>query len=172
MKLPIGLLTILIVLVAMAASPTTADQKSTMQPAAWKVKTMVEAAHAYVRVHSDDMATVQHALQTNPEFIHPDKNLYVFIHCYNFEKREAICCGHGIRSELLGKNMWHLRTPNGRLLFHEIAHMIERDGDGWIEYDWLNPYTNSLQTKVSYVKGILLKDGQKAWVGCGFWKEN
>ena len=171
MKLSIGFPAVLIVLVTVAAPLTTAGEKETLETVASKTRTIVEAAHAYVLAHSADMAAVQHALQTNPDFIDPDEKLYVFIHCYNIEKREAVCCGHGIRSELLGKNMWHLRTPNGRLLFHEIAQMIERDREGWIEYDWLNPFVNRLQTKRSYVKKIILKDGRKAWVGCGFWKE-
>jgi signal transduction histidine kinase len=66
--------------------------------------------------------------------------------------------------------MWHLRTPNGRLLFHEIARMVEKNGGGWIEYDWLNPFSNRLQTKISYVKGVVIDDGRKAWIGCGLWK--
>lgn len=86
-------------------------------------------------------------------------------------RKKAVCCGQGSRPELVGKNMWHLRTPTGRLVFHEIARMIEKDGKGWIEYDWLNPYTKTIQTKISYVKGISLGDRGKAWVGCGFWKK-
>ncbi len=136
-----------------------------------KTREIVEAAHAFVDGHSDDMAAVQFALQTHPEFFDRDEKLYVFMHCYNIEKKEAICCGQAVRPKLVGKNMWHLRTPAGRLLFHEMAQVIEREGQGWIEYDWLNPYTNTLQTKCSYIKGITLKDGRKAWVGCGFWKK-
>ena len=153
--------------VSMAAAP---DNGST-QEAALKAKSIVEAAHAYVRKHSGDMAAVQHALRTNPDFFDHDHNLYVFIHCYNIKKKEAICCGQGIRPELIGKNMWHLRTPNGRLLFHECAQIIEKEGEGWIEYEWLNPFTGGLQTKRSYLKGIVLQDGRKAWIGCGFWEE-
>jgi signal transduction histidine kinase len=67
--------------------------------------------------------------------------------------------------------MWNLRTPNGRLLFHEIARLVEKDGEGWIEYDWLNPFTNRLQPKLSYIKSVLLGGGRKVWVGCGLWKE-
>jgi signal transduction histidine kinase len=149
-----------------------AQQQGTPLPAvAEKTKAIVEAVHAFVNVHSNDMSTVQHALQTHPDFFDRDKNLYVFMHCYNIEKKEAICCAQAIRPELIGKNMWHLRTPNGRLLFYEIARMIEKEGQGWIQYDWLNPYTNTLQTKCSYLKGIVLKDGRKAWVGCGFWQK-
>ena len=148
-----------------------AQQEAKPLPAvAAKTKAIVEAAHTFVSAHSNDMSTVQHTFQTHPGFSNRNENLYAYMHCYNIERKEAICCAHAIRPELVGKNMWHLRTPNGRLLFHELARMIEKDNQGWIEYDWLNPYTNTLQTKCSYLKGIVLKDGRKAWIGCGFWK--
>lgn len=170
MKLAVFFLTILVAMHPFSLSPAMAGEKMVDQADAMQAKTIVDAAYGYVRDHSEDMSAVQHALQTDPTFIDSAKHLYVFIHCYNIAKSEAICCGHGMRPELIGKNMWSLRTPNGRLLFHEIAQMIEKEGEGWIEYDWLNPYTHRLQTKYSYVKGIILKDGRKAWVGCGVWK--
>ena len=142
-----------------------------LSPVSLKAKQIVEAAHAYILVHSDDMAAVQRALENDPRFFDHDQELYVFVHCYNIEKKEAICCGQGIRPELVGKNMWFLRTPNGRLLFNEMAQIVEKDGEGWIEYEWLNPYKKKIQTKRSYFKGIVLKDGRKCWVGCGFWKK-
>lgn len=147
------------------------QERERLSPVAIKVKAIVEAANSFICAHSDDMSAVQKALKNDPRFFDHDKELYVFVHCYNAAKEEAICCGQGIRPELVGKNMWNLRTPNGRLLFHEIIQMIEANGKGWIEYEWLNPYTKTIQTKRSYMKGLVLKDGRKAWVGCGFWKE-
>ncbi len=171
MKFPSYFVLAVIFLSIIASTQPNAGESERLQPVALKTKEIVEAAHDYILKHSGDMASVQHALQTNSAFLDHERKLYIFIHCYDIERQEAICCGHGIRPELLGKNMWNLRTPNGRLLFHEIAQMIEENGEGWIEYDWLNPFTKSLQTKISYVKGIVLEDGRKAWVGCGFWKE-
>lgn len=161
----------LLVIYAVTVPLPWAQENEALSSAALKAKAIVEDAHAYIQAHSDNMPAVQQALENDPRFIDHDNGLYIFMHCYDPAKKEAICCGQGIRPELVGKNMWHLRTPNGRLLFHEIAQMIERDGEGWIEYDWLNPYTKKLQTKLSYLKGIVLKDGRKAWVGCGIWKE-
>jgi signal transduction histidine kinase len=171
MKYITAYISALFVFCLISAPFVSAQEREELSPVAMKVKAIVDAAYSFVRAHSDDMSAVQKALQKDPRFIDHDKKLYVFIHCYNAAKEEAICCGQGIRPELVGKNMWHLRTPNGRLLFHEIMQMIEADGKGWIEYEWLNPYTKKIQTKRSYVRGIVLKDGRKAWIGCGFWKE-
>ena len=142
-----------------------------LSPIELKTIAIVDAAYEFVVEHSDDMDYVQHELESNPDFKDPDNDLYIFMHCYEVGKMEAVCCGQGARPELVGKNMWHLRTPNGRLLFHEIREIIEKDGKGWIEYDWLNPFTKTIQTKCSYARSIHLKDGREAWIGSGYWKE-
>ena len=154
---------------ALFVSPASADEEE-LSPIAQKAKALVEAAHAYINEHSSDMEAVQKALQEDPRFRDDDNELYVYIYAYNFGKEEAICRGHGMKPELLGKNLWKLRTPNGRLLFQESAKMMEKNDNGWIEYDWLNPFKKKIQTKTSYIMKIVLEDGQKAWVGCGFWK--
>ena len=136
-----------------------------------RVKNIVLAAYDYISLHSNDMTLVQNVLQYDPRFIDPENQLYIFMHSYNVSRREAVCRAHGIRTELIGKNMWSLRTPTGRLLFHEIVEIVENKGEGWIEYDWLNPFSDSLETKRSFVKGIVLYDGSTAWIGCGYWKK-
>jgi len=164
----------LLAILVVSAGPfsvSTAQGNETLSPMAQKAKAIVKSACDYVRTHSNDMSAVQDALRSDPRFSDPENGLYVFVHCYDVARKKAIVCAHGIRPELIGKNMWHLRTPNGRLLFHEIARMVEEIGEGWIEYDWLNPFTDRLQTKLSYVKAVVLDDGRKAWVGCGLWEE-
>ena len=173
MKHPEAPFLVLIVFCCMFISSAWAgDTTLAFSSVAQKAKAIVEAAHVFVLEHSDDMAAFQKALQNDPAFSDHEKKLYIFMHCYNKEQQEAVCCGQGIRPELVGKNMWFLRTPNGRLIFHEFANMIEKNGEGWIEYDWLNPYRLKIQTKMSFLKGITLRNGQKAWVGCGFWKSD
>lgn len=153
-------------------STSMAQESEILSPVAQKARAIVEAACDYIGAHSNDMPAVQHVLRNDPRFLDRKNALYVFVHRYDAARKEAIVCAHGIRPELIGKNMWNLRTPNGRLLFHEIARLVEKDGEGWIEYDWLNPFADRLQTKLSYVKRVLLGDGRKIWVGCGLWKEN
>ena len=159
-----------IISIMIFVTTSAAEEEQHLSAIALKTKMIVEATYKYTEEHSENMDTVQYAIQHDPRFLDIDNELYIFIHCYDVQKREAVCCGQAVRPELIGKNMWSLRTPNGRLLFYEIAQMIERDGEGWIEYDWLNPYSNRIQTKRSYVKGIILKDGRKAWIGSGYWK--
>ena len=138
---------------------------------AQKAQRIVEAAHAFVREHCNNMDAVQKALADPDGGFRDDENgLYIFMHAYNAGKKEAVCIGQGIRPELVGKNMWYLRTPTGRHLFTEFIRLIETNAQGWIEYDWLNPYSNKIGTKVSFIKGVDLGNGRKGWIGCGYWK--
>lgn len=151
------------------AAGAAADEN--MSPIAVKTKKIVDTAYDFILKHSDDMEAVQRALRKDSRLYDHKMGLYVFIHCYDKAKKEAIVRGQGIRPELLGKNLWDLRTPSGRLLFQELVEQIEKKKSLWLEYEWLNPYTKSIQTKRSLFRGVVLKDGSKCWVGSGYWKK-
>ena len=152
------------------AAPFASQKEPSLTPIERKVMAIVERTKKFITTHSGDMKDIQQALMNDPKFSDRENGLYIFMHYYDKEKGEAICCGQGVRPDLIGKNMWNLRTPNGRLLFQEFAKMIEKEGKGWIEYEWLNPFLKKIQTKKSFAMGITLKNGRKAWVGCGYWK--
>jgi signal transduction histidine kinase len=162
---------VVLLLCGLCMVPLAVAAEEELSPIAQKAKAIVEAAHEYVSEHSDDMEAVQKALEEDPRFRDDENELYIFMHAYNAARKEAICIGQGIRPELVGKNMWSLRTPNGRLLFQEEVELIEKQDEFWLEYEWLNPFTEKIETKQSFFKKIVLKDGRNAWVGCGFWKE-
>ncbi len=134
------------------------------------VRRMVYQAYTYVLENGRDMGKVQHAFEHEPRFRDDNRNLYIFMHAYNAEKKEAICVAQGIRPELVGKNMWNLRTPSGRLTFQEQTKIFETTDEFWLEYEWLNPYTQTIEIKRSFFKKIVLHDGRNAWIGCGYWK--
>lgn len=143
-----------------------------LSPMEQKVKTIVIKAHQFVSDHSNDLELVQKAFENDPRFRDDENDLYIFMHAYNTEKKEAVCIVQGARPALIGKNMWALRTPNGRLLFQEEIELIQKHDEYWLTYEWLNPYTSTIQIKTSFFKRIVLKDGRNAWIGCGFWQQD
>jgi signal transduction histidine kinase len=136
-----------------------------------KAKSLVMLAHEFVKKNSGNMELIQETIENDPRFKNEEHRLYIFMHAYSQEKRKAVCVAHGIRPELIGKNMWGLRTPNGRLLFQEEIKLINKQDEVWLEYDWLNPYTQKIGRKRSFFKKVNLDDGRTAWIGCGFWKK-
>ena len=171
MKTICGLICVVLFLLAPFAVAIKAAEEFELPPIAQKAKTLVYLAYDYVREQSGDMAAVQKAFEKDAQFRDDENQLYLFMHAYNAEAKEAVCIAQGIRPELVGKNMWGLRTPNGRLLFQEEIQLIEENDEFWLQYEWLNPYTNTINTKQSFFKKIVLKDQRTAWIGCGFWKE-
>jgi signal transduction histidine kinase len=54
---------------------------------------------------------------------------------------------------MIGKVSADIKTPDGRAVGKEIAAAGEKGG-GTVEYQWPNPVTNKVETKVSYIKKV------------------
>ncbi|MBN1760509.1 MAG: cache domain-containing protein [Chitinispirillaceae bacterium] len=159
--------------IALAGGLQVASSRDSMTIARFEKKTraMVNRAYAVVVEKSHDMNTVQRLFEKDPQLFDEKNKMYIFMHAYNAEKKEAICVAQGKRPALIGKNMWGLRTPTGRLIFQEQIELIAEKDEFWLEYDWLNPFTNQICIKQSFFKKVVLADGRNAWVGCGYWKD-
>lgn len=54
----------------------------------------------------------------------------------------------------VGVNVSGVSDPDGRLLVQDILALARIQGEGWVEYRWLNPATNRIEPKVTYVKRV------------------
>lgn len=57
-----------------------------------------------------------------------------------------------------GKSVLNVRDADGRLLVQDIVAVARGKGEGWVEYRWLNPVSNRIELKMSYVKAVPGKD--------------
>jgi signal transduction histidine kinase len=53
-----------------------------------------------------------------------------------------------------GKSVLNARDAGGKLLVREIIRVAGEAGEGWVEYQWLNPASNRIEPKMSYVKNV------------------
>lgn len=53
-----------------------------------------------------------------------------------------------------GKSVLNARDADGKLLVQEIIRVAREKGEGWVEYQWLNPASNRIEPKMSFVKNI------------------
>jgi signal transduction histidine kinase len=53
-----------------------------------------------------------------------------------------------------GKSVLNVKDAAGKLLVQEIIRTAREQGDGWVEYHWLNPATNAIQPKTTFVKDV------------------
>jgi cytochrome c len=62
------------------------------------------------------------------------------------------------RPASVGQNVINLRDADGRSLIQDIVRVARESGEGWTEYRWINPVSNKVELKLTYVKRIADKD--------------
>ncbi len=54
----------------------------------------------------------------------------------------------------VGQSVLNVKDPDGKFLVQEMIKVAKDTGEGWVEYRWLNPATNKIEPKDTYVKRI------------------
>jgi signal transduction histidine kinase len=119
------------------ALPALAGDRGTPQEAQALLDKAVKA------VQADEAKAL--AAFNDPKGGYQDRDLYVF------------CSGPDGRTTahrdpaMIGKVSADIKAPDGRAVGQEIAELGKKGG-GTIEYQWPNPITKNVETKVSYIK--------------------
>ena len=61
---------------------------------------------------------------------------------------------HPIKPELLGQDVKEIKDPTGKPVFYDAATLVQRDGSGFIDYQWPKPGKDAPQPKLSFVTGF------------------
>lgn len=88
------------------------------------------------------------------------RDLYIVVLDLN-----GVVKAHGTKPELIGKNNMKAQDAKGRFFTREAIDLCKEKGAGWIEYQFENPATHKVETKVAYFE--LVGD---VVVGCGAFK--
>lgn len=62
------------------------------------------------------------------------------------------------RPASVGLNVINLKDADGKSLIQDIIRTARDSGEGWVEYRWINPVTNRVEPKLTYVKRVAGKD--------------
>ncbi len=54
----------------------------------------------------------------------------------------------------VGQTVINVKDPDGRFIVQDVLAVAKDKGEGWVEYRWLNPATNKIEPKVTYVKRV------------------
>jgi len=65
---------------------------------------------------------------------------------------DGIMVHHPIKPSLNGKYLLEIKDPDGKLLFQEMADIVEQKGAGFVDYKWPKPGFEEPVDKISYVK--------------------
>ncbi len=90
--------------------------------------------------------------------------------CIFVSDRKGVERANAASPELVGKNLWNHKDPDGRLVVQEQWKLVDTKGRGWIESKWAKPGTDKPLRCRSYVQGVKVK-GQRYMVGAAYWLE-
>jgi cytochrome c len=122
-------------LVAVMALPAAARSPEEAQA-------LVERAADYVRQHGRAQALIDFS---RPDGGFVDGELYIF--CLD---AGGIQVANGGNPKVVGKNLFGVRSADGKLPSLEMYRAGQANGHGWFDYLWPNPRAQSIQRKVSY----------------------
>lgn len=118
---------------ALAANAATPEQ----------AKAFSEKAAAYIKQVGEEAAFAEFT-RRDGSFV--DGELYVF--CYD---RDGNNMAHGGNPAFVGKNLLHIKDPDGREPNFLIVRKGFDEGEGWVDFKWPNPVTKRIQDKSAYV---------------------
>jgi signal transduction histidine kinase len=62
------------------------------------------------------------------------------------------------RPASVGYKVVNLKDPDGKSLVRDILKVAQDSGQGWVSYRWLNPVSNRIEPKSSFVKRVAGKE--------------
>ena len=78
-----------------------------------------------------------------------DRDLYVFVIDLN-----GIVWANGAFPWTVGTTAHQARDTTGRYFVREMIRLANERGEGWVEYDLINPCTGKLTPKTSFIKRV------------------
>jgi signal transduction histidine kinase len=126
--------------VALAASALSLDARAATPEEA---KAFSERASAYIKEVGEKKAFAEFS-RRDGRFV--DGELYVF--CYD---RDGNNKAHGGNPSFVGRNLLHIKDPDGREPNNLIVRKGFDEGEGWVDFKWPNPATKRIQDKSAWV---------------------
>ena len=108
-----------------------------------QAKAFSERASAYIKAVGETKAFADF---TRPDGGFVDGELYVF--CYD---RKGINMAHGGNKSFVGRNLLHIKDPDGAEPNLLIVKMGFEHGRGWVNFKWPNPLTKTIENKSAYI---------------------
>ena len=88
------------------------------------------------------------------------KGLYIFVY-----DEKGVVLAHGDRLDIIGRNRWNDKDPDGKYWVREWTDLVQKKGSGWVTYKQYNPADKrNLMDKSSYVERF-----EGMVIGCGIY---
>lgn len=107
-----------------------------------EAKQLTESAVTFFKANGKEKSF---AAFNDPKGPFMKKDLYIFViddNGYTFTHKNP---------NLVGKTMLHLKDADGKLMIKSIIEASKSKSGSWVEYKWMNPVTQKVADKTSYV---------------------
>src|SRR5574343_1109732 len=155
-KLTAMTLATIVALVALLAVLLINGRNLMMEDRQDKVRNLVEGAHStigdYEQLAKNGSLSIEDSKKAAKEALRPlryDKSEYFWINDLT-----DLMVMHPIKPELDGKKLDQLKDKNGKFLFAEFNKVVKAQGEGFVDYVWPKPGSDTPVAKISYVKGF------------------
>ncbi|WP_317203877.1 cache domain-containing protein [Janthinobacterium sp.] len=88
-------------------------------------------------------------------------DLYVFVQ----DMHSTMVC-HAANKRINGKDLSALKDADGKLFSAAMTELAKTKGAGWVDYRWVNPSTQVIEPKTSYVEKV----NDTLWLGVGIYR--
>lgn len=134
------------VLFVTAAGTTPVAAEEAQRGTKEEAKALVEKAVAFYEANGKEktIATVQDA---NGPFI--DRDLYVYA-----VSLDGMRLANPKQPKLVGISMVGFKDGNGKAYGDEIIALAKDKGDGWVDYNFIDPVTKKIMPKAAYIKKV------------------
>jgi len=139
--------------VALLALSARGEDRATTKDA----EMLVHKAVAFLKKEGKDKAFPVFSDPSGPSTY---RDLYIFVIDF-----KGVVRAHGTKRELIGKNDFNRKDPTGKFFTQEMIKIAQEKGSGWEEYQFENPVSGKLETKVAYVERL-----DDFFLGCGAFK--
>src|SRR5689334_15427272 len=119
--------------ICFAASKITPDEAKALT---------IEAAE---QVGDKGVDTARKTFYENGKFKHDD----IYVSVIDFKGTWII---YPPKPALEGQSSTNIKDADGKLIGQELVKVATGQGEGWVEYRWMNPESNKIEPKLAFVK--------------------
>ncbi|BBB62919.1 hypothetical protein UNDKW_4646 [Undibacterium sp. KW1] len=78
-----------------------------------------------------------------------DRDLYIGALDFN-----GVMLANGANTKLVGKPLIDIKDTNGKFFVREEIDVAKNKGSGWVEFQWINPLSKSLERRSVYLERV------------------
>lgn len=122
-----------------------------------EAKSQVNAAIAHVKKVGVDQATKD--FNTGADWKVKSMNVV-------FNDMKGVVLASSLNDKLVGRNTWEIKDPSGKEFVKEFAATAQK-GEGWVDYQFMNPESKKLEERSMFVKRV---PGFEGYIGVAITK--